>query len=590
MSGIFAYIGRDEPKKLLADGISMLQHRGGEVNGIAVKVKNGFSTAKTVGGMSALAEEEKRLAPQGCCGIAETALQRRCVGAQSTVPANNDLYCAALSGEINNFSLLKRQTRVPFEISTDEDLLLALLCVYDSEDKIELACKVASIVTGGAPFAFICSGESAVYAHAGRGTLFIGSGENGMFLSSELAPLYSVCEKYTVIENGESVRIRTDRAVFYDAKRHRIKKNMLPVPDRVYFENGHDLSDEIYCSALAYREVFSKFVKNNQPDFKSLRLSQRSVEKLSRIIITGEGASYNAAAYMQSLLDMVTDIPSFAYRSSDFMSAVGALDKNSLLIAFSHRGETQSTINCVHRAKAAGIKTLAITSCDTSALALSCDKAVLTGCDFTEGISLRSFFASAMTGALLALHIGIKNDVVTDIYLSVAMKMGELVTGKIASAVKDNTALLNAVNLLAAGGDIFTCGVGADLAAAGEVADKIRSIASVNCTATSLPSVARYPAEILRSSTVIAFVTNRERALFCETELCRLKTLGARVILFTTDIIEEDIACVDTVISVNDTLPVFNPLPCVAGGYKLALLLRKAREEAESETEPAAAS
>ena len=583
MSGIFAYIGREEPKKILLEGIKQLQHRGGEVNGIAIKIKDGFSTAKIVGDEKRLAEESKRIALGGCCGIAETSKQNRAVGAASTVPSTNNLYCAACDGSITNFRALKRWSREPFAVSTDDDLLLASLCIMNCENKIELANKTAASFSSAPSFAFISSSESAVYARAGICPLFVGIGENGMLLSSELAALFPVCEKYAVLENGETVKLLIEKAAFFDEKGRKLKKAFKPMPDLVHFVNNHSIADELGCCAMVAREVYSSFVKSGVLDFGSLKLTHRSVEKLSRIILVGEGSSYAAALYAKSVFEAVTDIPSYACTSGEFMISHGVIDKNTLLIAVSERGETKNTLSCVQRAKAVEARTIAVTGSGMSALALACGKSVATGCAFTGGVSFCSFVSNALALALLALCIGERDYVVSELYMSVSLKMAELLSGKIAAAVKDNTSFTNALKLLGGAENIFVCGAEADYAAAVETAHKMRLVSGENASAVRLSELVNYSRELLCRSAVIAFVTNKDRAPSCDVYLSRMKALGARIILLTTESIEDETDCFDTAIAINDTMSIFNPLACVAAGYKLSLLLSESQRSEEEQ-------
>ena len=586
MSGIFAYIGREEPVGALLKGLGALQHRGGEVNGITVKVKDGFSSARTVGDMSRLGEECGRITAQGCCGIAETSVQSRAVGAASLVPAANHLFAVACDGSIHNYHSLKRWSREPFAVNTDEDLLLACLSISSVKECPQLAVKAAAALSGAPGFAFMSANESAVYAHAGNSPLFVGTGEGGCYLSSELAPLLAVCEKYTLLEKGETARLRTDRALFYDAKCKKVKKSFSPIPDRVYFENEYRPDEELYACSLAAREVYTKFVRDARLTFDGLKLSRRSVEKLSRIILVGEGSSYAAALYGRNLLDMVTDIPSFAFRSGEFMFARGVMDDDTLLIAVSFRGETGATLACVRRAKAAGAKTLALTSSNISSLSMMCDYAVTFEGDFVRGVALRPFISCTLTLALLSLYIGGKNGVVTDLYLSVALKMAELLAGKIASAIKDNTAFAGAVNILKNAKNLYACGIGADYAASIEAADKMRALCGIDCAAVPLTELAQYPT-VGEGTVILAFVTGKTTAGASEAFLSRMKTRGARVILFTTDSIGEEMNAFDAVLSVNDTMPLFDALPCVAASFRLSLLLADA-QQSDEKNEPVA--
>ena len=581
MSGIFAFVGREKPKELLLAGLDSLQHRGGEVNGVVIADKDGFAAAKTVGTAERLAQDNTGFLPDGCCGIAKTDIQLRLRGASSAVPASNDLYAAACSGYIANFEALRRWTRSPFPISTDDDLLLACLSISNRENRVELANAVAAALAGEPGFVFMPRGESELYAHAGKNMLFAGVKKIGAFLTDELSALLLYCDKYAVVGRGETVRLRSDKITFYDEKCRKIKKVFAPVTGRVYTDSQASLGDEIHFCAQAAREVYCNFVKNGVLNLDSLKLTKRAVERISRIIVVGEGSSYNAALFGARLFEMLTDIPCAAYRSGEFVYSKCVLDKNTLVVAVSHRGETADTLSCVRRAASAQAQTLALTSTKTSSLALLSERTMLTDSDYCDSSALCSFIYSSMSLALLALHIGERDMVVTDMYLTMALKMAELLSGKIASAVKDNTAYASAVKTVLNSNRVYTCANSADYSAALETADKIRRLSGLNCTAVPISEIVTYPSDLIMGAAVLVFETSKDKGLFCELQLSRLQALGAKVILFTTENIEDDITHSDTVISINDTLPIFNPIPCAAAGYRLAECLKRAAEETD---------
>ena len=392
------------------------------------------------------------------------------------------------------------------------------------------------------------------------------------------------CDKYAVLQSGETARLRADKAVFYDEKCRKIKKVFSPVAGRVYVENPVTLSDEIHYCAQAAREVYSNFVKNGELNFDSLKLSKRFVERLSRIILVGEGTSYHAALLACSLFEMMTDIPCAAYRSGEFKLSKCVLDKSTLVIAVSHRGETDDVLCCVRRAAAAQAQTLAVTSAKTSSLALLCERTFATDSDYYDNSLFRPFIYSGMSLALLALHIGVKDDVVTDMYYTMALKMAELLSGKIASAVKDNTAFAAAANIVVQCKNVYACANATDYPTALETADKIRRVAKKDCAAVPLSELVNYPAELLLNSAVLVFETSKEKGIFTDVYLNRLQTLGAKIVLFTTESIEDEFTRFDAVITVNDTLPIFNPITCAAAGYRLAERVGSAQSEAQEDS------
>ncbi len=578
MSAFFAYIGKKEPYSILRGGIAVMQ-QGGEVCGITLKTKDGFQGVKTVGNVCRLEEEPEKLTGEGFMGLAATALQERCVGAQSAVPAVNEQFCAVCGGNILPFNALRRAAPDAQGIATDDALLLSVLCSIKAEQMTVRMVKAAAEL--GAPsFAFIPASENVIYAHSGD-VLFAGYGAEGALLSSELAPLVAHCEKFAVIRQGESVRMRSDKMVFYDAAMHKIKKSFAPLGGRVRQEShAVPTAWQLHRCALAAGQVYSTLVRDGRLALDSLKLTRRRVEKLSRIIVVGAGASYAVALYAAAALDMLTDIPSAAYPSGEWMCARGALGKNVLLLAISQSGETPETLACVRRAQAAEVKTLGVTGSAAASLAFLCDMPLVTGEECDKNGDFSAFVSGAAAVLLTALHIGVLDGVVSELYRSMALKMAELLSGKISAAVKDSPAALRAAEIVAQAKTVYTCGTGLDGAAAEESARVLRQTAGVACTAVPPSELIRFPSELTGESAVLFFISSHEAALQMQPRLSRLKVRGAQVILITTENTEAELNGADCVISISDTLPMYHPLPCAAAVYNLAQLLSERNENA----------
>ena len=76
---------------------------------------------------------------------------------------------------------------------------------------------------------------------------------------------------------------------------------------------------------------------------------------------------------------------------------------------------------------------------------------------------------------------------------------------------------------------------------------------------------------LLSKSIVIAFITNPDAMEKALRPLREIKSTGARVFIITCADSEDGPADFDNVISWADSVPVFNPLPCISGLYKIAI-------------------
>ena len=547
-----------------------------------MKDEEAFNSIKIKGSPSELGEKAKQLESTSTIGLAECSREERCKASSITAsPSSNNLFAVAIDGEIENFESLKKWSNEPFPIATEEDLLLACLCIMNKDNKIELISAISKSLAGNPSFAFISKSENAIYCKSGKSQLIIGTSPNGVFLSSELNALLPFCEKYTVLNSGESAVLSQNKLLIFDSKQKRIKKAFISVGEKSYFVNDYLLADEIYYCPLAVKETYNHFVKNQELDFGFLKLSRRYIDRINKIIIVGSNVSKNTAFLCRHLFETLCTITTIAFDSYEFNCSDTPIDKNTILIAISHRGESKSTIECVKKAKEMHAKTIAVTSNKNSALARESDFLINPYCDFeSSSISLRSFISSYLSLCFFALYLGERINIVSKLYLGVCIKISEMLSGKISSVIKSNPGIEKAASLLAGAENIYVTGLGADFALSLEASQKIREIAKKNAFSLCLDDLSEYPKELIASSRVIALITNKELSKKAMKSLRRIKSRGAEVIIITSEGIEEDIEDFENIVTFNDSLPVFNPIPCISCVYKIALL---ADEEAKNQ-------
>ncbi len=583
MSGIFAFTGSEPCRDILLKGISLLSRRGKELCGIAVKSEEKITLFKIHGSPETLLSMAESIKSMGYTGLAECAKAERAKpSAITSVPCASEQLAVAVDGDIENFDELKRRLKVSFPIATNEDLMLALLSLSNGENPLKRLNEVFENIKGSPTVAFITSEEEAVYCRAGDSPIAVGIYENGCAAASGLYALSDGAKRFFILEKGETARITKERTAVYDERLKRIKKSLLPMPEIRVFENDFSPGDEVFCLPIAVKDTLGALTKGGNLSTGSFNLSRRGIEKLSRIILTGSGASFRAALLGAFHLEQLSDIPCCALPSGELRFSPTVFGRNTLLVAVSERGEHPDTLACIERARNFGAKTLAVTSAPYSFIARSCDYVINPNSDFSDGgISLRSFISGALALDFFALSIGYSNEIISDIYLNVSLKIAEMLPGKISSAIKPSQSLSELSGILSESKKIILTGLCADFALSCEAAEKLRSISSANALALSLSELENESAEYLKDSSVIAFITSPEtahKALCC---LRRLRTLGAAVTIITSANIEEEINDFEEIVSFADSIPLFNWISAIACIYKAAA---DTAEEKESTT------
>ena len=574
MNGIFAYTGKDNAKEIILSGLQKLSARGSDMSGIVLREEESFVSLKIKGSPAQLTEKANSLESNSKTGIGECTFERR-FKASSVIapPSSNNLFAVAVDGDIENFKDLKQWSREPFSIAGDEDLLLACLCIMEENNKVNLAQDIFEKLEGAPSFAFVSNEENAVYCQSGKTKLIVGSSGSGAFVSSELEALIPFCDKYAVLESGEIAKLTKDRIFVFDNKLRRIKKIFHPINEQSRSYSDFLSSDELYSSSVAVKNTFCRFVKNGEINFDYLKLNQRYLDKIDKIILLGGASEKRTAMLSKSLFETYCFINASSFEADEFLSSKTPVDKNTLVIAVSERGEDADILDCIRKAAAFKAKTIALTANRNSALARESDFLISTNA-LVEGNrrTLSGFISDYTALCLFAFYVGEKIGIISKLYTGVAVKMTEMLSGILSSAIKDSNNLENAAFSLAGSENIFIAGTGNDCFLSAEAAAKIRELTVKNANSLSLGELCDYPEELISSGAVFALICDSENLNSSIKRLRRLKNSDAKIVVITCDSAANELEEFENVISFNDSLPALNPISCIAVIYKIALL------------------
>ena len=575
MSGIFAYTGNSSAKEILISGISKLYNSNDKTSGIILKEEGGFTEIKVNAPPSEL--ETKPLESDSKTGIAKCAKNGRCVfSALTSPPAANSLFAAAIDGEIYNFSALKRIYQNQFPILSEDDLLLACLSAFSEEDKMQLSRKISELFFANPSFAFISSDDNAIYCRSGIMKLIIGVSASGVFLSGELGALVPFCEKYTVLESGECARLSRDKISVFDSKQRRVKKVFTPICCPNVRESSVLSCDEVHFAPLAIKETYRKFVCNQQLSFDYLKLKSSYFSKVNKIILIGSPSSKNAVKCAKSIFESYCSMGVCFFDSSEFLCSVTPIDRNTLVIAASKSGEDKATLLGIRKAKESKAKTIALTCNSLSALSRESDM-LISPLPYYERrcLPLTDFISDYFSLCLFSLYFGYETDVISELYLGVSLKMAELLTGILSAALKSSVKHENAARLINDADCVYFCSPGTDNSLSFAAAEILRNETEKNAFAVAPCELEKYPAPLLNNSLVIALITDKEGYIEMLESVIRIKVCGINTIILTGEGIRLDADEFENIITYSDSLPSFNPIPCIASVYSIAKEVEK---------------
>ena len=579
MSKIIAYTGDLPATEILLDGLLALDGGRAELCGIALKDENAIDSLKKRGGAQNLSDSVKIYSGKGVTGIAECAeAERGKPSAVNTVPASNDKYAVVCSGYIENFDALKERATGAYRIETQEDLLLAIINIVSAENELEKMKKLTPALKGNPTYAFISSENEAIFCRAGELPLAVGIAQGGIYVSSELTAMPIDIKRYFYIESGEYARITAERATVYDERLRRIKKNYSVLTHPVNPESMPYGTSELGC-VFAVRETLSKLICGETLSVDFAKLAKKCTDRVKRIIFTGSGDMLCAARLAAYNTEMAGEVTSAAIPSGELRHSGTLFDRSLLAVIISETGEGENEIACAKRAKLFGAKTLAVTFNENSYLSNICDEKLVL---FSANSSAGAFASVSLALSLFAVYLSYKNDVINDVQLKVTLKLAEMLTGKVSSAMKLTASAAAAAELLAKAKRVFVTGLGADYSLSEQAARGFRSANSVNAYAYPSCELVLENRELLNDSAVLYFVTNRELAQKSLRFARRLKALGARVIIVTSTDIEADINDFENVIAFSDSIALFNSLTAFACSYRLSTAVCELESESKT--------
>lgn len=494
------------------------------------------------------------------------------------MPSTNNLYAVAVDGHIDNFHRLKKWCGEPFPIVTDEDLILAMLCVTTKDDKpqdkMENLRTLSTMLEGSPTIAFICNNQKAIYCMVGAKPLLIGISKNGYSISSELSALYEAADKYISLCKGELVKITGDRAYIYDQNLKRIKKSINTVGKVKSNPCEYSYSEQLLTLPSITKDVFNQYVKDNKLHFEKTKLTARLLNRLDNIILTGSGSSFNIAGIIRSHLELMADIPVWALPAEELRHSGAIIDRDTLIIPLSASGESTDTILSTIRAKELGARAVGICCRKNSGLERICDSILVADSDFSAcSPVMQCNTAIYFTACLLSLFISNKLDIAKDMYVNLALKMAQMLSGKILTATKELPSLTMLATRLSARSKIIITGLGADYPLSVEGAAVLNRISSLSCIPCQICSLLSSYGTSISEYTIIVPITNEEYLPVITPYLLRAKVLGAEIIILTLSNIEEEIKDFDNIVSFDDSIPIFNPLILLGAIYKTTTII-----------------
>ena len=438
MCGIVGYVGPQDARDVVLDGLRRLEYRGYDSAGIAVLADGTLSSAKKAG---KLANLEKMLAehplPAATIGIGHTrwATHGGPTDRNAHPHLSADRSVAVIhNGIIENFAALRAECEkagTEFTSETDTEVaahLLARAYADAPEGEGRLAEAMRSVcrrLEGAFTLVATAAAEPDTLVAARRSSpLVVGIGETvdgtaEFFLGSDVAAFIAHTREARELGQDQVVEIDRERGLTVtDFFGTAVEPTAYTVDwDAAAAEKGgYDwfMLKEIAEQPQAIADtLLGRLGSRGELVLDEVRLSDQELRDIDKIFVVACGTAYHAGLIAKYAIEHWTRVPVEVEVASEFRYRDPVLDRSTLVVVISQSGETMDTLMALRHAKDQNARVLAICNANGSTIPRESDAVLYTHAGpevavaSTKGF-LTQLVACYLVGLFLAQVRGVK--------------------------------------------------------------------------------------------------------------------------------------------------------------------------------------
>jgi len=387
MCGIVGYIGQQDAKKILINGLKKLEYRGYDSAGIGLLNQSGVHVFREKGRIADL-EAIVDWNITASVGIGHTRWathgEPNRENAHPHQSASGRLTLVH-NGVIDNYEKLKEQylAGVQLKSDTDTEVIVQLVEVFISEglEVAEAFRKTLSLLHGSYAIAMIdAETPDTLFVGKNKSPLLVGLGEGFNVVASDAMAMLQVTHQFVELMDEEIVLVKKDSITIETLDGKKVQRNPFTAElDASDIEKGtypHYMLKEIDEQPAVMRKLVTAY-RDDNGDIKLDSNIREAVKAADRLYIIAAGTSYHAGLVGKQLLERIAGVPTEVHIASEFAYNMPLISKNPLFIFISQSGETADSRGVLVHVKKLGFKTLTITNVPGSTLSREADYTLL---------------------------------------------------------------------------------------------------------------------------------------------------------------------------------------------------------------------
>ena len=581
MCGIVGFTGHRAAAPILLNGLSMLEYRGYDSAGLAVR--DGMAptaVVKATGKLKNLIEKTEAGATMpGCCGIGHTRWathgEPNQTNAHPHISANDmdemgSEVVGVHNGIIENYAEIKQKllkNGYRFYSGTDTEVAIKLVDYYYRKYKIgpiDAINRMMVRVRGSYALALMFKdypGE--IYAARKDSPLVIGVADGETFLASDVPALLQHTRDVYYIDNHQSARLLPGEAHFFDLNGDEVQ---LPLTHVTWSAEAaqkggyeHFMIKEIHEQPKAVRDTLNSLVHDGRIDLSAVGVSDEQLSAVESVEIVACGSAWHVGMAAQYVIEDMAEVPVRVELASEFRYRKRLLGPGSLVIVISQSGETADSLAALRAAKAMGVPTLAMVNVVGSSIAREADHVLYTLAGPEIAVATTKAY-SAQLSALYAFALElalVKGKLNEERYGTL---IGELLSlpEKMELALKDKARIQWFASRHANARDIFFIGRGLDYAICLEGSLKMKEISYIHSEAYAAGELKHGTISLVEDGTlIVGALTQRDVLEKTVSNMAECRARGAYLVSLAGEGSRKESAFADFSLFVPETDPHF---------------------------------
>ncbi|MGY0693964.1 glutamine--fructose-6-phosphate transaminase (isomerizing) [Virgibacillus sp. FSP13] len=383
MCGIVGYIGQNDTKEILLNGLGKLEYRGYDSAGIAMLNDNGMNLFKVKGRIATLRDRVDS-SVHATMGIGHTRWATHGVPSEENAhphQSKSGRFTLVHNGVIENYQDLKKEylSDVNFISETDTEVVVQLIekLFQKYQDTAEAFRQTMSLLKGSYAIGMIdAEDQDTLYVAKNKSPLLVGLGDGFNVVASDAMATLNATDQYLeifdqeiVLVNRSFVEVQKLNGTVVDRKPYTAQIDASDIEKGTY---PHFMLKEIDEQPFVMRKIINEY-QNENNELKLNAEVREAMKACDRVYIIACGTSYHAGLVGKQFIEKLANIPVEVHVASEFSYNMPLLSEKPLFVFISQSGETADSRAVLVKIKEMGHPALTITNVPGSTLSREAD-------------------------------------------------------------------------------------------------------------------------------------------------------------------------------------------------------------------------